>query len=91
MLPSKRRVAPFAVAPREDNDRVRTPALTDRDRLTATTVSESTNYLTGLRVVSRGKGNRDTTTKTQISRKKLYLEQIDGGEFESAAYERLKL
>ena len=63
----------------------------DADRLTAATVSESTNYLTGVRVVKRGKGDRDTTSRAQIPRKKVYLEQVSSGDFEEAAGKRLHL
>ncbi len=65
--------------------------LSDTDRLTGNTVSESTNYLTGVRIVTRGKGNKDTTSRTQIAKKRIYLDEIDGGEMETAAYQRLKL
>ena len=65
--------------------------LSDRDRLTATTVTESTNYLTGLRVTTRGNGDRDKTSRTQVRREKIYIEQVDGGKFEGDALERLHL
>ena len=65
--------------------------LSDRDRLTATTVTESTNYLTGLRVTTRGSGERDKTSRTQVPRAKLYMEQVDGEKFEGDALERLHL
>ena len=59
------------------------------DRLTANTVSESINYLTGVRVVQRGKGNRDTTSRTTVPKKKIFLENVKGDEFEEAATKRL--
>jgi hypothetical protein len=65
--------------------------LKDVDRLTATTVTESTNYLTGLRVTTRGKNGKDTTSRTQVPRAKIYLEQVDGGKFEGDALDRLRL
>lgn len=65
--------------------------LKDVDRLTATTVTESTNYLTGLRVTTRSSGNRDKTSRTQTPRQKVYLEQVDGGKFEGDALDRLHL
>ena len=65
--------------------------LSDRDRLTGITVTESTNYLTGLRITTRGNGERDKTSRTQVRREKIYLEQVDGGKFEGDAYERLHL
>jgi hypothetical protein len=65
--------------------------LSDHDRLTGMNVTESTNYLTGLRVVTRGNGEKDRTSRTQVRREKIYLEQVDGGKFEGDAYERLHL
>jgi len=65
--------------------------LASADRLTATVVTESSNYLTGTRVVSRGKGNRDVNTKSAFAKKKLYLEDISNEDFEAAAYKRLGL
>jgi hypothetical protein len=61
------------------------------DRLTANTVTESINYLTGMRVVQRGKGNRDTTSKTTVPKKKIFLENVDASKFEEAANKRLGL
>jgi hypothetical protein len=65
--------------------------LKDNDRLTGTAVTESTNYLTGLRITTRGKGNRDKTARTQVPREKIYLEDVDGGKFEGDALDRLHL
>jgi hypothetical protein len=65
--------------------------LADNDRLTANTVTESTNYLTGLRVTTRGKNGRDTSSRAQVPRAKIYMEQVDAGKFEQDAYERLHL
>lgn len=65
--------------------------LSDHDRLTGITVTESTNYLTGLRITTRGNGERDKTSRTQVRREKIYLEQVDGGKFEEDAYVRLHL
>ena len=61
------------------------------DRLTANTVTESINYLTGARVVQRGKGNRDTTSRTTVPKKKIFLENVDAYKFEEAADKRLGL
>jgi hypothetical protein len=63
----------------------------DSDRLTGGVVSESTNYLTGTRVVTRSKGKRDVSTRTEIPRKKIYIEQVDSDKFEEDAVVRLKL
>ena len=65
--------------------------LSDVDRLTATGVTESTNYLTGIRITTRGKGNRDTKTRTVIPKKTIYLEDSSNEDLEGAAYKRLHL
>ncbi|MGQ0761440.1 MAG: hypothetical protein ACT4OT_05415 [Acidobacteriota bacterium] len=65
--------------------------LADADRLTAQVVSESSNYLTNSRVITRSKGNRDLKTKSRLSRHKFYLEDVSSEEFEMAAYKRLGL
>jgi hypothetical protein len=65
--------------------------LADADRLTAQVVSESSNYLTNSRVVTRSKGDRDVKTKSGLSKHKFYLEDVSSEEFEIAAYKRLKL
>ena len=65
--------------------------LADADRLTAQVVSESSNYLTNSRVTSRSKGDRDIKTRSALSRKKVYLEDVSSAEFETAAYKRLGL
>ena len=65
--------------------------LSDVDRLTATAVTESTNYLTGIRITTRGKGNRDTKTRTVIPRKIIYLEDASNEDLEGGAYKRLRL
>ena len=65
--------------------------LVSNDRLTGMVVTESTNYLTWVRIVTRGKGKKDTTSRTQIPKNKIYLEQVDNEEFETAALERLHL
>jgi len=63
----------------------------DSDRVTGGVVSESTNYLTGTRVVSRSKGKRDVNTKSVIPWKKIYIDQVDSDKFEEDAVVRLKL
>ena len=65
--------------------------LADADRLTAQVVSESNNYLTNSRVITRSRGNRDIKTKSALSRHKFYLEDVSSEEFEIAAYKRLGL
>jgi len=61
------------------------------DRLTASVVTESTNYLTGVRVVARSKGNRDVKTRSVVPKKKVFLDDVKAEEFESAALKRLHL
>ena len=65
--------------------------LADADRMTAQVVSESNNYLTNSRVITRSKGNRDIKTKSALSRTKFYLEDVSAEEFEIASYNRLGL
>ncbi|MFY9619990.1 MAG: hypothetical protein WAQ99_09270 [Pyrinomonadaceae bacterium] len=65
--------------------------LADADRLTAQVVSESSNYLTNSRVITRSKGDRDIKTKSGLSRTKFYLEDVSSEEFEIASYKRLGL
>lgn len=62
---------------------------TDADRLTANAVSESTNYLTGVRVTTRGKGNRDVKMRTVVPKKKISIEDVDYEKFEEDAGKRL--
>lgn len=61
----------------------------DADRLTAEVVTESTNYLTGVRKTFRGKGKRDVTRRTTIPKKKLSIEDVDYYKFEEGAAKRL--
>jgi hypothetical protein len=60
------------------------------DRVERNTVSESTNYLTGLRVTKRMRA-RETTTRTQIAKSKVYLDDIDYQKFDEDANKRLGL
>ena len=59
----------------------------DTDRLTGKEVSESTNYLTGVRRVTRGKA----ITSSTISPKKIFIEDVDYEKFEEDADKRLNL
>ena len=65
--------------------------LADADRMKASVVSESNNYVTRSRVITRSKGDRDVKTKSVLSKKKFYLEDVSHEEFEVAAYKRLGL
>ncbi|MDT5122054.1 MAG: hypothetical protein QOC96_1536 [Acidobacteriota bacterium] len=59
------------------------------DRLTAGVMAESNNYLTGVRETFRGKGKKDTKSRSNISRQKIYLEDVDSEKFEEDASKRL--
>lgn len=61
------------------------------DRLTASVVTESTNYLSAVRVTTRPRGKRDVTTKTSIPKKKMFLEEVTSEQFEESAMKRLGL
>lgn len=63
----------------------------DADRMTAQVVSESTNYLTGVRKVTRDKGEKTLHNRTRISRKKIFLDEVDSEKFEADAARRLRL
>lgn len=65
--------------------------LADADRATAQVVSESNNYLTGVRETTRSKGNRDVKSRTTFAKNKTFLESVSSEEFETAAYKRLGL
>jgi hypothetical protein len=61
----------------------------DADRATANVISESTNYLTGVRITTRGKGTRDVKTRSTVPVKKISIEQVDSEKFEEDAAKRL--
>jgi hypothetical protein len=63
----------------------------DADRATAQVTSESTNYVTGVRITTRSKGSRDVKSRTTIPVKKTSIEQVDSEKFEEAAAKRLGL
>ena len=65
--------------------------LSDVDRLTASGVTESTNYLTGFRITTRGKGNRDTKMRTVVPKTTIYLDDASAADLEGAALKRLHL
>ncbi len=57
--------------------------VTDNDRLGGGTISESTNYLTGTKIIKRFRSSgRDTTSRKRIPRKKIYIEQVDHEKYE---------
>ena len=61
------------------------------DRMTAQVISESTNYLTGVRKVSRDKGEKTLNSSTRFRRTKIFLEQVNSEKFEEEAEKRLRL
>lgn len=61
----------------------------DADRATAQVIAESTNYLTGVRIVTRSKGDRDVKTQSRIPVRKTSIELVDSEKFEAAAVKRL--
>lgn len=61
------------------------------DRLTGVVTTESTNYITGNRITKTGKGKTAKTARSRVKVENIYLEDIDGDEFEFAALERLGL
>ena len=63
----------------------------DADRATANVISESSNYLTGVRITTRGKGDRDLKSRTTFVKKKISIEAVDYEKFEAEAVKRLKL
>jgi hypothetical protein len=62
-----------------------------RDRLTGNEVFESTNYLTGMRIVTRKKEDTSKTYQQSVPKEKVYIEQVDSDEFDAAAVKRLHL
>jgi hypothetical protein len=62
-----------------------------RDRAEGGGASESTNYLTGTRITTTGKGKRTTTKTTKIAKEALSIEEVDKDKFDEAANKRLGL
>jgi hypothetical protein len=62
----------------------------DNDRLTGETVVESSNYITGARVTTRGK-SRMTTRRTKFSPIRITIEDADHSSLEGDALKRLGL
>jgi hypothetical protein len=61
------------------------------DRATGDAASESTNYVTGARITiqSAGKGKKDSVTRSQVSKTKTYIDQVDYEKFEEEASSRV--
>ena len=62
----------------------------NNDRAERNGVNESTNYLTGVRIVQRT-GKRETTSRTQIPKTKIYMDDVDYEKLEEDAVNRLGL
>lgn len=62
-----------------------------RDRATGSVWTESTNYLTGKRITTTGKGKKNTTKTTQVAKTRSSIEEVDSDKFESDATHRLGL
>jgi hypothetical protein len=60
------------------------------DRLERNTVSESTNFLTGLRIVKRMR-QRETTSRAQVPKTKIYIDDVDYQKFDEDALHRFGL
>ncbi len=62
-----------------------------RDRATGEVSTESTNYLTGKRITTIGKGKRETTKTTVVKKMRYSIEEVSAENFEAEATTRLGL
>ncbi len=62
-----------------------------RDRAEGSVSTESTNYLTGKRITTVGKGKRNTTKTTQVTKMRYSIDEVDSDKLESEATHRLGL
>ena len=62
-----------------------------RDRAEGSVATESTNYLTGTRITTTGKGKRTTTKTTKVAKDRLSIEEVDKDKFDEDANKRLGL
>ena len=62
-----------------------------RDRAEGSVTSESTNFLTGKRITTTGKGKRTTTKNSVVAKDRHAIESVDTEEWESQATTRLGL
>ncbi len=62
-----------------------------RDRAEGSVTSESTNYLTGKRITTTGKGKKTKVTNSVVSKEKFEIGSVDTEEWESQATTRLGL
>lgn len=61
----------------------------ESDRLDGSSVTESTNYVTGTRITTFIKRRKPATKKTQIAKTKMYIDDVDYEELEGQASERV--
>lgn len=64
---------------------------TSRDRANGDVSSESTNYLTGKRITTTGKGKKTTPRTTVVQKMRYSLEEVDAEKFDEEATKRLGL
>jgi hypothetical protein len=62
-----------------------------RDRANGDFASESTNYLTGKRITTTGKGKRTTSKTTVVEKMRYSIQEVNAAEFDEAATMRLGL
>lgn len=62
-----------------------------RDRAAGSITSESSNYLTGKRITTIGKGKKNTIKNSTFAKERVSIESIDTEEFEGKAVTRLGL
>jgi hypothetical protein len=62
-----------------------------RDRAEGSVTTESTNYLTGKRITTTGKGKKTTTKNSAVAKEKFEIGSVDTDEWESQATTRLGL
>ncbi len=62
-----------------------------RDRANGDVSSESTNYLTGKRITTIGKGKKNSTKTTQVTKMRYSIEEVDAEKFDEEATKRLGL
>lgn len=63
----------------------------NRDRAEGSSAAESTNYLTGTRITTTGKGKRTRTKTTKVAKTRLSIEEVDKDKFDEEANKRLGL
>lgn len=62
---------------------------TSRDRVNGDVSSETTNYLTGKRITTTGKGKKTTSKTTVVQKMRYSLEEVDAEKFDEESTKRL--